>query len=135
MNNLLKNLLKDLLAESSSLETQIEIIKILNQYQESHPEDPDLLYSLASLLISKTQPFKPSQKKIIDIVGTGGDGYNTLNFSTLSAFLTARAGYPVAKHGGKSATSKTGSFDFLMGMEIDIPKTPEDAEKILEEKI
>ncbi len=126
----LKQFLAELLSEKVSLERQIEIIKIFNQHQKN----PNVLFLLAQELLSQAKLLKQVPADAIDIVGTGGDGFNTLNFSTLSAFLVARAGYPVIKHGNKSATSKTGSFDFLIKLGVSIPETPEEAEKILKEK-
>ncbi len=58
----------------------------------------------------------------IDIVGTGGDGANTYNISTLAAIIAAAAGVPVAKHGGKAASSRSGATDVLaeLGVKVGI---------------
>ncbi|MBI3712754.1 MAG: anthranilate phosphoribosyltransferase [Burkholderiales bacterium] len=64
-------------------------------------------------------------KNLIDIVGTGGDGAHTFNISTASMFVTAAAGARVAKHGGRSVSSSSGSADVLESLGVNINLQPE----------
>ncbi|MDA5555967.1 anthranilate phosphoribosyltransferase [Shimia sp. MMG029] len=68
----------------------------------------------------------------IDIVGTGGDGKHTLNISTATAFVVAGAGVPVAKHGNRNLSSKSGTADVQTQMGINVMVGPEVVEKALE---
>ncbi|SLN16246.1 anthranilate phosphoribosyltransferase [Roseisalinus antarcticus] len=69
----------------------------------------------------------------MDIVGTGGDGMGTLNISTATAFVVAGAGVPVAKHGNRNLSSKSGAADALGKMGIEVMVGPEVVERGLRE--
>ncbi|MEK6845445.1 MAG: anthranilate phosphoribosyltransferase, partial [Nanoarchaeota archaeon] len=69
----------------------------------------------------------------VDTCGTGGDGSNTFNISTASAFVASGAGVSVAKHGNKSVSSKSGSADVLSALGVNINLQPKDVEKCIEE--
>ena len=69
----------------------------------------------------------------MDIVGTGGDGKGTLNISTATAFVVAGAGVPVAKHGNRNLSSKSGAADALGQMGINVMVGVDVVERALEE--
>ncbi|WP_210527456.1 anthranilate phosphoribosyltransferase [Rubellimicrobium arenae] len=69
----------------------------------------------------------------IDIVGTGGDGKGTLNISTATAFVVAGAGVPVAKHGNRNLSSKSGAADALTQLGINVMVGPATVELALQE--
>ena len=68
---------------------------------------------------------------VLEIVGTGGDGSNSFNFSTTSSLVIAAGGVPVAKHGNRAASSKSGAADVLEALGVKITLTPERSAEIL----
>lgn len=69
----------------------------------------------------------------IDIVGTGGDGAGTYNISTASAIVTAACGVPIAKHGNRAASSKSGAADVLAALGVNLELTPEKISECIRE--
>ena len=68
---------------------------------------------------------------VMDIVGTGGDEVGSFNISTTAAFVAAAGGVPVAKHGNRSVSSKSGAADVLEELGVVLSLTPEQNEKVL----
>lgn len=84
-------------------------------------ETIDEIVGCATVMQAKAEHIAPHvQGNYIDLVGTGGDGTNTFNISTTSAFVAAAAGVPIAKHGNRAISSKSGAADVLEALGVNI---------------
>ncbi len=95
-------------------------------------ETVDEYAAAAAVMRAKCLPVK-APDGAIDIVGTGGDGKHTLNISTATAFVVAGAGVPVAKHGNRNLSSKSGTADVQGQMGINVMVGPDVVERGLAE--
>src|SRR6476469_7869110 len=72
-------------------------------------------------------------KDAVDVVGTGGDASGSFNISTCAAFIVAGAGVPVAKHGNRALSSKSGAADVLQALGVKIELTPDQVGRCIRE--
>jgi anthranilate phosphoribosyltransferase len=82
-------------------------------------ERPEEVIALLEVLLENAT-LVDVPERAVDVVGTGGDGFNTINISTSAAILTTAAGARVVKHGNRAASSASGAADFLEALGIDI---------------
>lgn len=95
-------------------------------------ETIDEITSAAKVLRSRCERFL-NDMDVLEIVGTGGDGSNTINISTLSSVVVSAAGIPVAKHGNRAASSKCGTADCLEALGVKIDCAPARSAQILKD--
>ncbi|WP_119342556.1 anthranilate phosphoribosyltransferase [Facilibium subflavum] len=115
--------IQTLLTDDIDIDAQYAIIEQVNK----RVLEKETLYMLAKTFLQYSLKVENPFENTLDIVGTGGDGLQTLNYSTLSALVVHHLGGKIAKHGNRSATSRCGSFDFLQQLNFEIPETPEAA--------
>ena len=90
-------------------------------------------------MVGAARAMRATMKKVqgvpnaIDLCGTGGDGHSTLNISTAVSFVVVGAGVPVAKHGNRNMSSKSGAADVLEALGVKIDISPEQASACLKE--
>ena len=103
-----------------------EIVSLLHA-MNARPIEPQELAGFASVMRRHAAPVFSDERlrpaHLIDTCGTGGDGCDTFNISTVAAIVASAAGASVAKHGNRAASSRCGSADVLeaLGVRIDIP--------------
>ncbi len=88
------------------------------------PETAEELYGFVNALKQQMQRIS-TREAVLDIVGTGGDGANTVNISTGSAILAASCGVKIVKHGNRAVSSIAGSADVLEALGVNIHLSPE----------
>ncbi|KAA5999949.1 anthranilate phosphoribosyltransferase [Pantoea sp. M_5] len=96
-------------------------------------ETPEEIAGAATALLEDARPFPRPDYTFADIVGTGGDGSNSINISTASALVAATCGLKVAKHGNRSVSSKSGSSDLLAAFGINLDMPADRARKALDD--
>ncbi|WP_312472656.1 anthranilate phosphoribosyltransferase [Neobacillus sp.] len=100
---------------------------------KSKGETVDEIVGIVRAMKANSLTFKKNFVNVLDNCGTGGDGSSSFNVSTTSAFVIAGAGVPVAKHGNRSISSKTGSADVLEYLGVNLNLSVESSEEILQE--
>ena len=102
--------------------SDIEALKTLLTDLKNIPLAPAWVMGFRDAIMIRAHKFEINMP-VIDICGTGGDGKNTFNISTLAALTVAACGYAVAKHGNSASSSVSGSSDILRALEIPLPET------------
>lgn len=110
-----------------------ENIALLLTALASKGETVEEVAGAASVLREHMRPIRSSRTGLVDTCGTGGGGSQTFNISTTAAIVAAAAGAPVAKHGNRSVTSRTGSADVLAELGVNIEASVEQVEACLDE--
>lgn len=87
----------------------------------------------ARALLRKKRLLPLSGEGLAEIVGTGGDGKGSFNISSMSALVAAACGQPMAKHGNRAVSSKSGAADFFEAMSIKIDLTPEKTAELIKQ--
>ena len=109
---------------------QIAAMLIALKVREANTEE---ITGAVAASLQNAKVFPRPDYPFADIVGTGGDGQNTINISTASAIVAASMGAKVAKHGNRSVSSKSGASDVLTALGVNVNVTPEQARQALDE--
>lgn len=143
----MKQLLASLIAGETPTREEIKQV-MLNITKEQYPNEqiaallmalqikgitPEILLGFRDGLLETGTPVDLKPYKVLDIVGTGGDGKNTFNISTCACFVVAGAGFKVAKHGNYAATSVSGASSVLENHGVKFQHDPEKLRNSLEQ--
>lgn len=130
LENLTQQEAYELFTEFAEYETerQSAVLALLRAKKETTDEIFGALQYFGQHSTNITHDFE-----VVDIVGTGGDGMGTFNISTAASIVIASCGIMVSKHGGRSATSKTGSHDAAQALGIQIPQSAAESLKSLQQ--
>ena len=96
-------------------------------------ETADIVAGAARAMRAAATRISPQASGMIDTCGTGGDGASTFNISTTVALVVAACGVPVAKHGNRAISSKSGSADVLEALGVRLDITPEQVARCIDE--
>ena len=122
MSNIFEQILDGALS-SEEIETALIVMA---DRGESADEIAEAAKAMRARMVTVTAP-----KNAIDVCGTGGDGSHSLNISTATALVVAACDIPMAKHGNRAASSKSGAADTLEALGLDLAKAAKGGEKSL----
>lgn len=113
-------------------ETELSQIKEFLLALKAKGETAEEVNALVAAMYQHSAPIEIAERAV-DTVGTGGDGFNTINVSTTAAIVAAAAGAKVVKHGNRAATSKSGSADLLEALGVNIDLVGDGVETVFRE--
>ena len=119
-------------AVMSGNSTDAEVAMLLTALR-AKGETVEEIAGAAAALRRHMTPIRTSRRGVLDTCGTGGDGSGTFNISTAAALVAAAAGQPVAKHGNRSVTSRSGSADVLAALGVNVEADVATVERCLDE--
>jgi len=120
-----QDLLAKILDGNYNQEQLIDVLTLL----KSMPLNAEGVLGFRDAIMAHAENFEIVSPCVIDICGTGGDGKNTFNVSTLAALTVAACGFLVAKHGNSASSSSSGSSDILRVLDIPLPTNADEAQR------